>query len=97
MVYVPGGRFHVLHAMPIDVESSTAGMVSVLSIGIYNPNEDLLKVRKETYRSAFENRNLLWSDMSSHSLFLPENFSRKPEVVYADKETLKNCLLKNSF
>eukprot|EP00913_Durusdinium_trenchii_P003211 g2969.t1 len=88
MVYVPGGRFHVLHALPIDVDAKTAGLVVALSIGLFNPNEDLLQVRTDTYRSAFEHRNLLWSDMTSHSAFLPENFPRKPEVVYADKDAL---------
>ena len=37
-------------------------------------------------RSAFENQNLLWSDMAGHTAALPEDFSRKPEVVYADKD-----------
>ena len=27
LVYVPGGRFHVLHALPTDVDAKTAEMV----------------------------------------------------------------------
>ena len=88
LVYVPGGRFHILHSLPTDVDSKTAELVVVLSIGLFNPNEDLLEVRTETCRSAFENQNLLWSDMAGHTAALPEDFSRKPEVVYADKDAL---------
>ena len=27
LVYVPGGRFHILHALPTDVDAKTAQMV----------------------------------------------------------------------
>ena len=27
LVYVPGGRFHILHALPTDVDAKTAEMV----------------------------------------------------------------------
>jgi hypothetical protein len=40
-------------------------------------------------RSAFENQNLLWSDVTGQASALPENFPRKPEVIYADKNVLK--------
>ena len=41
-------------------------------------------------RSAFENQNLLWSDVTGQASALPENFPRKPEVIYADKDVLKH-------
>lgn len=44
-------------------------------------------------RSAFEDRNLLWSDMTAQAASLPDNFPRKPEVVYAEKDTTGVTLL----
>ncbi|CAJ1364540.1 unnamed protein product [Effrenium voratum] len=88
LVYVPGGRFHLLHALPQDVNAKTAELVIVLSIGLSNPNEDLLTVRTDTYRQAFEDQNLPWWDVEGQVAALPPHFPRKPEVVFAEKDAL---------
>ncbi|CAE7407662.1 ALKBH3 [Symbiodinium pilosum] len=88
VVYVPGGRFHSLRSMPMDVDASKAELVVALSIGLPNPNEDLLEARIDLMRKAFENQNLQWNDVVGHVAALPEDFPKKPEVVFAEKDDL---------
>ncbi|CAE7948275.1 ALKBH3 [Symbiodinium sp. KB8] len=88
VVYVPGGRFHSLRSMPADVDASKAELVVALSIGLPNPNEDLLEVRTNVMRKAFENQNFKWNDVIGQVAALPEDFPRKPEVVFAEKDDL---------
>ena len=62
-------------------------------ISVWNWGQRCLSKRRKlvisrslSRRSVFENQNLLWSDVTGQASALPENFPRKPEVVYADKD-----------
>eukprot|EP00933_Yihiella_yeosuensis_P054215 TRINITY_DN5259_c1_g1_i1.p1 TRINITY_DN5259_c1_g1~~TRINITY_DN5259_c1_g1_i1.p1 ORF type:complete len:371 (-),score=41.61 TRINITY_DN5259_c1_g1_i1:101-1213(-) len=81
---IPAGRFHSLHALGDD-SNSTSHWVSILSMGLLSPNWDILQNRVTDVESSGDAFGLLsWNNTGELVEMLPERMLEEPDISFSD-------------